>query len=227
MARRAGVVPFSLAAINTDTNTNRRNSPSRGHHSQTPSHIRPHGGIRGSMGAPPARILYGRNQQIITGRPGDQAMSSRRESFAPQPSSLAEEQGEVAYNQRPMLAPIQTRAYPAGGRSLPSISEMTTGIAPYSGVTRHVPNTNIPNPTTPHHGAYIPAALGYSGYESPRAKKRATPDDDRRENNPTTPHHGAFMSAALGYSVYESPRTKRRASPEDDYRATNHRRRLG
>ncbi|CAH0059516.1 unnamed protein product [Clonostachys solani] len=175
MARRAGVVPFSLAAVNAEANANaRRNSPSRGHYAH------PHAGMHGDTGAP-NRSLYGRSPQTVSGRPRAHTVGSRREPLTPQPRPMVEEQPEMGYGQVPMLAPIQSQAFPAKGRSLPSISELTTGITPYSGAPGPAQGIGIPNSMPLPHSSFVPAGPGYAAHEPLGSKRPASPDPNIRD----------------------------------------------
>src|SRR4051812_17495471 len=104
MARRAGVIPFSLASVNVDNNANHRNSPSRSHaHSQS----------QGTLGAPSPRFLYNRPQPmpVVPGR----ALVARRESIPHPPPMAMADLNEVHYVPGPGLAPIQNQPPPRGG----------------------------------------------------------------------------------------------------------------
>lgn len=177
MARRAGVVPFSLAAVNAEANANaRRNSPSRGHY----THAHAHGPMHGETGAP-NRNIYGRSPQPGTGRPRAHTVGSRRDVLTPQPQTMVEEQPEMGYAQAPMLAPIQSQAFPPNGRSLPSISELTTGITPYAGGPVPPQGPGGPNQIPLAHGSYVPPPVGYVAHEPLGTKRPASPDSSLRE----------------------------------------------
>ncbi|KAK4115553.1 hypothetical protein N656DRAFT_691130, partial [Canariomyces notabilis] len=140
MARRAGVVPFSLNMSSTEPQGPHRLSPSRGHgHSQSqgslprdlPSMPSPRYG-RGPAAMPPL---------IPPPTPGGRPLSSRRESLPPRPSyGPPPEQADYGYGPAPGfgLAPIQTSGLGPGpgggprGGMLPGVAELTTGISPYS-----------------------------------------------------------------------------------------------
>nr|AIZ05820.1 Myb domain-containing transcription factor [Hapsidospora chrysogena] len=193
MARRAGVVPFSLAAVNAEANAaGRRNSPSRSQLSQSHLQAQRHGSVPREpreMSAPPPRTLYGRQhrqhqqqqqqQQPPPGRPGAQAAGSRRETMPP-PSrpTMPPEQGDLTYIPMPTLAPIQSQGPPTGGHLLPSIAELTTGVAPYSGAQAGPPpgHGNVTGPGA-YHGVYVPAGAAYAATGSPRVKRPASPEE--------------------------------------------------
>lgn len=181
MARRAGVVPFSLAAVNAEASAaSRRNSPSRSQLSHSHSHLQPqrHGSMPREpreMSAPPHRALYGRNLQPSSGRLGSQTAGPRRETTMPPPSHPGmPEPGEVTYISMPTLAPIQTPGQPAGGNYLPSIAELTTGVTPYGGQT---PGPGNGAGSGPYHGGYVPVSVGYRTMGSPSTKRPASPEE--------------------------------------------------
>lgn len=129
MARRAGVIPFSLAAVNVDTNNNgHRNSPSRNHtHSQSQS------GMPHDLRDPSPRTVYSRMQHM-TSVPAGRNMAPRRESIpVPAPLPMGSSSGaEVHYVPGPGLAPIQNQQPPRGAGMLPGVAELTTGVSPYT-----------------------------------------------------------------------------------------------
>lgn len=175
MARRAGVLPFSLVAVNAEANASaRRNSPSGGYYTHTD------GSLRGNLGVP-NRNLYGRGPQTVPGRPRTHTRGSHRETLSPQPRTIAEEQVEIAYGQVPMLAPIRTQAYPAKGCSLPSISELTTGITPYSGAAGLRQWISMPNSMPVAHHSFGPPGAGYGAHEPVGTKRPASPDSVLRD----------------------------------------------
>ncbi|KAI5462270.1 hypothetical protein BGZ63DRAFT_355137 [Mariannaea sp. PMI_226] len=170
MARRAGVIPFSLASVNVDNSTNHRNSPSRSHaHSQS----------QGSLGAPSPRTLYNRPQTmaVVPGR----SLVARRDSIPPPPPPPPMPMGdlqEVHYVPGPGLAPIQNQPPPRGGGLLPGVAELTTGVSPYS-TPAGVPN--IPMTAQAPPAPLLPTLAGYS-METTGSKRRASPDRIQRES---------------------------------------------
>ncbi|KAH8888214.1 hypothetical protein GQ53DRAFT_767719 [Thozetella sp. PMI_491] len=190
MARRAGVVPFSLS--NTGSSgpdppvAQHRSSPSRGHvHSQSQGSL-----PRDLGGMPP--LMYGRGP-VPPGPPhlpspgGSRPLPSRRESLPPTPYG-APNPGDLNYGPPgsgpgPGLAPIQTGMQGRG--MLPSVAELTTGISPYStpAYSAGVPSASPVPSATASPGPFLPALSGYPPVESPAsaAKRRASPQADIRE----------------------------------------------
>ncbi|KAF4627486.1 hypothetical protein G7Y89_g10668 [Cudoniella acicularis] len=186
MARRAGVVPFSLSSVTLDAPpAGHRSSPTRGHsHSQSHSSAigssssgarfgRPataqspqsSGGGRGSAGPPSARTIAARRE------------STPRSVPPPSPSDGM------------ALAAIgsgMTMGMGRGGPLLPSVAEMTTGVSPYSAPAYS-------------HAMSMPMPLSGGGYQSPgpgpmlpgvgsmtprpEGKRRGSPDMGPRETS--------------------------------------------
>lgn len=182
MARRAGVVPFSLAAVNAEANAARRNSPSRGAHSH--SHSTPKHSIAPNTNTRSPHTLYGGRAQQSMGRSREPSLPPRRDSFSSQlPHAMVER--EAPYNHPPMLAPIQAQSHPAGDRSLPSIAELTTSLPTYSPGIVSAPHMGIPIGEPPHSGTpFIPliSVTGYPMSETARTKRRASTDDTLRQS---------------------------------------------
>lgn len=152
MARRAGVVPFSLnMTSNEPQGPSQRLSPSRG---QAHGHGHGHSQSQGSLprdlpGIPSPRYARGLVATAMpplipppAATPSGRPLSSRRESLPPR-SSFVHEQAEYGYGPPPPaaygLAPIQTAGLgPGPGQGirgatvLPSVAELTTGVSPYS-----------------------------------------------------------------------------------------------
>jgi hypothetical protein len=198
MARRAGVVPFSLNITSNEPQGPQRLSPSRGHaHSQSQGSL-PHeiSGLpspRYSRGPPPMPPLIPPPTPSGGGRP----LSSRRESFPSRPPSFAlpSDHQPPDYGYGYGLAPIQTTNLgpppSQGGRGgmLPSVAELTTGISPYNtpaysvvggpgpggGIPSMSPSaTASPGPG----GTLLPALSPYPPFEAAGAgKRRASPPD--------------------------------------------------
>jgi hypothetical protein len=187
MARRAGVVPFSLAAVNAEANAGRRNSPSRAHNTHAQAHLQPQPESKAAAAREVRQMsphmLYGRGQQPPSGRPGSQGISSRRDSY-PTPPRPVVEHPDMGYNPASGLAPIQTQTHLSGTRVLPSIAELTTGVAPYGVNPGPGPGIGPPNPVAPHHTAFVSANISYSAPpESSGIKRRASNDESLREAN--------------------------------------------
>lgn len=179
MARRAGVVPFSLAAVNAEANAARRNSPSRGGHGHPQSNMK-HSFVQHATSP---RAMYGRPQppMHMSTRSRDTPVPSRRDSFSAQPQVMIHGGGEVPYNPIPMLAPIQEPSHSSSERSLPSIAELTTGLGGYSTGSGQVPHGVMP--TTPYGGPpFIPVMQGYPPHDNARTKRRASTDDAHRQS---------------------------------------------
>lgn len=173
MARRAGVVPFSLSSVTLDTpSSGSRASPARGHsYSQsTSSAMGP--GSTGSRYSRPGTAQGNPNP-----RGGTRTIAARREST---PRSV------------PPTSPTDGLALAAigggmgmmgggrGGQYLPSLVEMTTGVSPYS---------------TPAYAMSMPAhSSGYSsGYPSPGP---LLPAIGMMSNRPETKRRGSPESGA-------------------------------
>ncbi|ENH61239.1 hypothetical protein FOC1_g10016053 [Fusarium oxysporum f. sp. cubense race 1] len=73
MARRAGVIPFSLAAVNVEGNNSHRSSPSRSH-----IHSQPQVSMPRDLGAPSPRVVYNRPPPMPA---SSRTMVPRRESI--------------------------------------------------------------------------------------------------------------------------------------------------
>ncbi|KAK4204662.1 hypothetical protein QBC40DRAFT_345151 [Triangularia verruculosa] len=206
MARRAGVVPFTLNMNPNDSqgshaghhHLHHRISPTRGGghgHSQSQGSLptipspRYHHHQRGP---PPPSLIP---PPMATGRP----LAVRRESLPPRaPEPLDYGYGPPHPPPPPPpgppfsgLAPIQTTSLgPGQGRGgvLPSVAELTTGISPYSTPAYSVgaPSaspihsaTASPVPLLPPLG-YSSSSYGYSHVESSSgSKRRASPDVGR------------------------------------------------
>jgi hypothetical protein len=187
MARRAGVVPFSLAAVNAEANAGRRNSPSRVHNTHAQVQLQPQPenkvAVAREIRQMSPHMLYGRGQQPTSGRAGSQGIASRRDSY-PTPPRPVVEQPEMGYNPASGLAPIQTQTHQSGTRVLPSIAELTTGVAPYGVSPASGPGIGPPNPAAPHHIAFASANISYSAPPEPSGiKRRASNDESLREGN--------------------------------------------
>ncbi|OWP00883.1 hypothetical protein B2J93_2576 [Marssonina coronariae] len=183
MARRAGVVPFSLSSVSTDVtplNTGHRSSPSRGHshnHSQT--------GMMGSgpgPGPPPARY----------GRPPTAHSSSSSKGPGAGPGRTAAARRESTPRSVPPASPSDGMALAGlggagramgtrgGSQMLPSVAELTTGVSPYS-----TPAFAMPMPMGGGYhspGPMLPS-IGMVGGNLPEGKRRASPDMGPRETS--------------------------------------------
>ncbi|KAK7417696.1 hypothetical protein QQZ08_011547 [Neonectria magnoliae] len=174
MARRAGVIPFSLAAVNVDSNiTSHRNSPSRSH-----AHSHSQGSLPRDLRAPSPRAIYNRPQPMA-GVPSGRTIVSRRESIHPPPMPMAADPNEIHYVPGPGLAPIQNQPPPRGGGLLPGVAELTTGVSPYS---TPAGAASVPMTAPPSQTPLLPALGGYS-METTGSKRRASPDHLQRESS--------------------------------------------
>jgi hypothetical protein len=180
MARRAGVVPFSLSSASMDTAPpGHRPSPSRGH-----SH-----NISTSSAGSTSTSHYGRPHTTHARHPSSgmsgssRSIAARRESTprsVPPTSphdnfSLAAISGGMGSNMGMGMGMGVGR----GGQMLPSVAEMTTGVSPYA--------TPAYAMSMPHSGGYLSPgpvlpAMGMMGIR-PEVKRRATPEMGPRETS--------------------------------------------
>jgi hypothetical protein len=172
MARRAGVIPFSLAAVNVEGNSSHRGSPSRSHiHSQSQS------SIPRDLGAPSPRMVYNRPPPMSA---SNRAMAPRRESIPPPPPlPMGPDPAEVQYVPGPGLAPIQNQPPPRSAGMLPGVAELTGGVSPYS-TPAAVPNLG-PTPGVGPGSLY--SSLASYSMESASNKRKASPDHYQHEAN--------------------------------------------
>ncbi|KAJ9141847.1 snRNA-activating protein complex subunit 4 [Pleurostoma richardsiae] len=187
MARRAGVVPFSLSHPNAPDigpthqhqQHHHRVSPSRGHaHSQSQGSLPRSGDLasprygRGA-GAPPPIPPPGRG------------LAPRRDSLPPPRPDHVE--GMMLYGglappgPGPGLAPIQTHAGGGGGGMLPGVAELTTGVSPYSTPAYSTGGPPTASPVasataSPRPGPLLPAISSAYAPASGGSKRRASPD---------------------------------------------------
>ncbi|KAJ0154616.1 hypothetical protein HZ326_3087 [Fusarium oxysporum f. sp. albedinis] len=172
MARRAGVIPFSLAAVNVEGNNSHRSSPSRSH-----IHSQPQVSMPRDLGAPSPRVVYNRPPPMPA---SSRTMVPRRESIPPPPPlSMVPDPAEAQYVPGPGLAPIQNQPPPRTAGMLPGVAELTGGVSPYS-TPAAVPNMG---PITGvGQGPLYSTLAGYS-MESAGSKRRASPDEYPHEAN--------------------------------------------
>ncbi|KAM7218829.1 snRNA-activating protein complex subunit 4 [Rhypophila decipiens] len=180
MARRAGVVPFSLTPAAGEPPGVHRSSPSRGHghsHSQgslprdmqgIPSPRYGRGGHGPSPGIPPP---------LSSSRP----LAARRDSIPPRPSYMAPDLADPGYGlPGPSLglAPIQTSSFSQGrGGMLPSVAELTTGVSPYStpAYSMGVPSASPVHSANASPGPYLPSLSSYPPPPPPQQQQQAPP----------------------------------------------------
>ncbi|KAJ0279733.1 hypothetical protein COL940_006595 [Colletotrichum noveboracense] len=176
MARRAGVVPFSLTAVNVDQpGGSHRHSPSRGHmHSQS------QGSLPRDIGGPSPR--YSRPPPGISPIPGGRVIAARRESIpgrppmGPDPNEGVQLAG-IGPPGGPGLAPIQGLPPGRGAGMLPGVAELTTGVSPYSTPAYAMGGmpTASPVPSARASPGPLLPALHYPPHEPAGSKRRASP----------------------------------------------------
>lgn len=187
MARRAGVIPFSLAASSSDNGGGRQTH--KGH-----AHTRSQGSIyRDTVDRSRS---YSRNiiVPMPTGPPPARSLTStpRRSPTAPQmPIHL--EHGESpspSYSHAGgPLAPIQPQTQPRPGM-LPGLAELTTGVSPYStpAYSVGIPHESPAQSSNASPGPFLPALpLAYPPLESPGSGRRSlelSPPDAARRRHP-------------------------------------------
>ena len=178
MARRAGVVPFSLSNVTMDTPP--RVSPTRGHaQSQSlgsaSAHHLSQSSIPGTSGTgsryhrptASAPSSHMRGSSVSTGR----AIAARRDST---PRSVP----PTSPNDGLALAAFGTGLpTPRGTHFLPSVAEMTTGVSPYSTPAYAMSTAMTSGYAAP--GPILPTLGMYS--MRPEAKRRPSPDPGARE----------------------------------------------
>ncbi|KAK7980619.1 hypothetical protein PG989_013076 [Apiospora arundinis] len=154
MARRAGVVPFALSAVNLD-----RSLP------------------RDMVG--PTRS-YGRTPTMPQARP----IVTRKESMPPHMPSHLEHGPNYDYAPPGgPLAPIQAQSQQRPGM-LPGLAELTTGVSPYStpAYSIGIPSVSPAQSATASPGPFIPA-MAYPPLEPAGSKRRRSPDFTQGEAN--------------------------------------------
>ncbi|KAK1754565.1 hypothetical protein QBC47DRAFT_402979 [Echria macrotheca] len=184
MARRAGVIPFSLNMTGAEAPGSQRVSPSRGHgHSQSQGSL-----PREIASMPSPRYGRGPGASLIppplsSGRP----LAARRESVPPRPPYGHPEPVELGYGMPGPaygLAPIQTANTGQGrGGLLPSVAELTTGVSPYStpAYSAGVPSASPVHSATASPGPILPSMSAYPPLETSTGKRRASPETASRE----------------------------------------------
>ncbi|QPC74790.1 hypothetical protein HYE68_005542 [Fusarium pseudograminearum] len=173
MARRAGVIPFSLAAVNVEGNNNHRSSPSRSH-----IHSHSQGSMPRDLGMPSPRVVYNRAPPMPPA--SNRAIISRRESIPPPPPlPMGPEPAEVQYVPGPGLAPIQNQPTPRSAGMLPGFAELTGGVSPYSTASA-VPSMG---PVGVMGQGPLYSSLASYSIESAGSKRRASPDPYQYEPN--------------------------------------------
>lgn len=187
MARRAGVVPFSLSSMPMDTampGSGHRTSPGRGHsHTQSHSSIMSTSGSSSGRYSRPATAHSTPSSVRATGINAGRSIAARRDST---PRSVAPASPGDGFP----LAAISGLGPGSMGRGgpqmLPSVAEMTTGVSPWS--TPAYSSMSIPMEggsmgymgQGPSQGpGHLLPAIGMMG--RPDVKRRASPDMGPRE----------------------------------------------
>jgi len=182
MARRAGVVPFSLSSPAVDP------PPPHGVHRASPSRAHQHSQSQGKlpdMGAAVTVPQYGR------GGPGPSAaglpppgharpLATRREVMAPRPPGP--DMGEPSYYSQPGpgLAPIHPGPHQGRGGMLPSVAELTTGVSPYM-TPAYAASGGTASPVTNQGASPGPMGPGMGYIDPATGKRRASPDSGHRD----------------------------------------------
>jgi hypothetical protein len=179
MARRAGVVPFSLSNVTLDTPpAAHRPSPTRGH-----SYSQSHSGTMASS----SRIsrTTGAQSSGSMGRPSSfhqpqaaRTIAARRESTPrsippPSPSALAAIGGSMMGLGR------------GAGQMLPSVAELTTGVSPYS-APAYATSMSMPmsGGGYPSPGPFLPPVGSMQDRsQGGDIKRRGSPGAESREAN--------------------------------------------
>lgn len=192
MARRAGVVPFSLAAGGGDM-------PPQVHHRASPSRGHAHSHSQGSMpreisGIPSPR--YNRGPGLGTAHtpvpvsippplPAGRGLAARHESLPPRHLGHSDPHEGTGYGHPGFgLAPIHTAAQGRGGL-LPSVAELTTGVSPYStpAYSAGVASASPVHSGTASPGPLLPSLYSYPPLEPVGAKRPASPEIPPRETS--------------------------------------------
>ena len=178
MARRAGVVPFSLSSVTLDAPPpGHRSSPTRGHsHSQSYSGAASAGSSSSRFSRPStAQGAPSSGRGSGSGGSGLRTIAARRESTPrsvppPSPSdglALAAIGGGMAMGR-------------GGGQMLPSVAEMTTGVSPYN-----APAYSMSMPMSGGGYSSPQQMLPGVGWMPPRpeSKRRGSPEMGPRETS--------------------------------------------
>lgn len=187
MARRAGVVPFSLAAVNVESG--HRTVPPRANiHFQPPDTVSRH------MTPPSPRAIYSRNPSVSAMAAGQIPRGENVGAPPPIPlagtgpmhGSMTDQHGEFYYSPGPAgpgLAPIQHQGQPRNPGPLPSLAELTTGVSPYAAQIDR-PHSGHMTPGPPKHGMPMQTPPSYQQHLDPaRVKRRASPEMMQREGS--------------------------------------------
>ncbi len=167
MARRAGVVPFSLSNVTMDAPPGHRTSPTRGHaHNQSHGSHGSSGSASSRYSRPDTANSSSNGMRGSTG-PSGRTIAARRDST---PRSVPPQSPTDGF----ALAAIGGMQMGIGkGQLLPSVAELTTGISPYNtpayamSAPMSAGGYSSPGPVLP--------AIGMMGVR-PDVKRRASPD---------------------------------------------------
>ncbi|QPH06082.1 hypothetical protein C2857_004315 [Epichloe festucae Fl1] len=193
MARRAGVVPFSLAAVNLESG-HRAGPPPR-----TNVHFQPQETMTRHITPPSPRTMYSSRNQSGSSMAGQLPPRVENVGAPPPPpppplqagtgpmvhgSMPQEHGGEFYYSAGPGLAPIQHQGQPRNPGPLPSLAELTTGVSPYPGQIDRPHSGHASNNTAVKHAMPMPASQGYQQHiDQTRVKRRASPEMMQREGS--------------------------------------------
>jgi hypothetical protein len=176
MARRAGVIPFSLSSATADAPPgSHRSSPTRGHsHSQSQSSAMSGQSSSGARFSRPATAHSGSSSTKGSGGGSARTIAARSES-TPRSVPPASPSDGLALS---AIGQGMAMGMGRGGQLLPSVAEMTTGVSPY--------NTPAYAMSMPMGGGYsspgpLLPAIGMMGGARPESKRRASPDMGPRE----------------------------------------------
>ncbi|KLU89703.1 MYB DNA-binding domain-containing protein [Magnaporthiopsis poae ATCC 64411] len=205
MARRAGVVAFSLSGA-AENPHHQRVSPSRSHHhpqshghvprdilpGAAPAHYGPRGGMHPVIPPPlqpPGRPLATRRDSVHSRTLGNHHHHHHHHHYE------MGDPNQPMYSPAHGLAPIQTNApLPPpqggggrvagggnGGNTLPSVAELTTGVSPYSTPAYSVAGASPAHSQAGASPSQFPPSLPlYPNPDPPgTAKRRASPDMGR------------------------------------------------
>ncbi|KAK6081263.1 MYB DNA-binding domain-containing protein [Seiridium cupressi] len=188
MARRAGVVPFSLNATLAENSQHQQ----QGHARPSPrGHA--HSRSQGSMfrDAIDPSWAYGRNvvPTLPPGPPPGRPLGPvppRKSPGASPHMPIHFEHGESpAYSHSGgPLAPIQSQSSQSRPGVLPGLAELTTGVSPYStpAYSIGVPTVSPAQSTTASPGPFLPA-MAYPPLEPAGSKRRRSPDLGSQDPN--------------------------------------------
>jgi hypothetical protein len=178
MARRAGVIPFSLATNSVENSP--RQSPAR-----PPQRGHTHSRSQGSIFREPIDSARAYNRSTIPTLPTGSPLSR---PLGPAPSKEAGisshmpihlEHGEsMAYSHTGSpLAPIQVQSSQSRPGMLPGLAEFTTGVSPYStpAYSVGVPTASPAPSSNASPGPFLPT-LTYPPLDSAGSKRRRSPE---------------------------------------------------